>query len=362
MQAPSASFKPHNRFVVLDVLRGVAAFSVMLYHFRTVSPHFLTYVAVDFFLILSGFILTHAYFRKGEVSFVDFVLTRAARLYPLHLVTLLVSGLLVLIAGKYFDRSDFVLHLLMIHNIGFGPDGFAFNAPSWSISVEFWTNAIMAGLFVLFTAQFAAQRVRIWILLAITVASYTVLAVSVGHLNAHYQNIQPFVNAGLIRAMGGFALGMLVYDLCLIADKTMTASQRSAIGACTPILIGAFCASLFIPLKDTGFDFLLIPFFAIVVAVAAFEIGPAADHLKHLQWLGTISFALYLVHHPVLEFYYFALPGDTPFLVRFCLVIPTALILAQLAHSHIEMPVYRVLKRLIAKRRTPSLGEARSAG
>lgn len=60
---------------------------VPVYHF---SPSWAGYLAVDFFFVLSGFVLTHTYlYRKNPVTFLEFTLHRLARLYPLHIFTLL---------------------------------------------------------------------------------------------------------------------------------------------------------------------------------------------------------------------------------------------------------------------------------
>ena len=72
-------------FVTLDGLRGIAALAVVTRHapyFR--NPFFESYLAVDFFFVLSGFVLAHAYGQRlrGNLSILDFVKIRIVRLYP----------------------------------------------------------------------------------------------------------------------------------------------------------------------------------------------------------------------------------------------------------------------------------------
>jgi peptidoglycan/LPS O-acetylase OafA/YrhL len=83
MSAPSRSF------VVLDGLRGVAAIAIVFFHLALIRGDLPGegYLAVDFFFVLSGFVLAHAYgsrLQQGSMSFGRFVLIRMIRLYPLY--------------------------------------------------------------------------------------------------------------------------------------------------------------------------------------------------------------------------------------------------------------------------------------
>ena len=93
-----------GRFAALDLLRGVAAFSVLLWHAPTVDGRPVlgrAYLAVDLFFVLSGFVIAHAYehrLRSGG-QFQRFCLARLIRLYPLYLAcTLMSAGLAALAA------------------------------------------------------------------------------------------------------------------------------------------------------------------------------------------------------------------------------------------------------------------------
>jgi len=72
IETPTQSKVASKRFVLLDSLRGYAAFAIMILHFPEINGSLNTYLAVDFFLILSGFVLMHAYFRNPEFSLVSF--------------------------------------------------------------------------------------------------------------------------------------------------------------------------------------------------------------------------------------------------------------------------------------------------
>jgi peptidoglycan/LPS O-acetylase OafA/YrhL len=154
-----------KRFEVLDSWRGVCAMMVALYHFP-----FISFVAdlgvirsgwlfVDFFFVLSGFVITHAY--RTEIAYpgdtLQFIRRRFFRLYPLHFCTLsavlawtlLLNTARMIGAARYpelfhahetlFDGlfEKIVRHLILLQ--GFTMSDVGLNAPSWSISVEFWT-------------------------------------------------------------------------------------------------------------------------------------------------------------------------------------------------------------------------------
>lgn len=81
-----------NRFYVLDSFRGISAICVVMVHLSLSGSitelSFIksSYYFVDFFFILSGFVLTHAYKNKKHINFKDFLKARFFRIYPLHLV------------------------------------------------------------------------------------------------------------------------------------------------------------------------------------------------------------------------------------------------------------------------------------
>ncbi|MCA8886093.1 MAG: acyltransferase, partial [Hyphomonadaceae bacterium] len=139
----------------LTSLRFIAAFWVLLYHFKDhlglgMGQFGLVadgYLGVDLFFTLSGFILAHVYLTSvedGRFGYGGFLKNRIARVYPMHLAAL--GAMLVLFAGAAvlgvgesnpdaFRLSDLPAHLLMIHAWGTTPT-VGWNFPSWSISAE----------------------------------------------------------------------------------------------------------------------------------------------------------------------------------------------------------------------------------
>lgn len=102
-QSPTAAFadtKPH--YNILDGLRGVAAITVVCFHiFEAFATSHLDqrinhgYLAVDFFFILSGFVMGYAYSdRWGTMTIKDFIIRRIIRLHPMVVMGALIGGIL----------------------------------------------------------------------------------------------------------------------------------------------------------------------------------------------------------------------------------------------------------------------------
>lgn len=341
--APKASSR--QRFILLDTLRGYAALVIMFFHFSAFTPHFAGYMAVDFFLILSGFVLTHAYFSSDKLNFWSFAQARFSRLYPLHVVTLLAMVALTMIMGQWFDKTDFLLHFLMIHNIGLGPDTIEFNSPSWSISVEFWVNLVIAAMLLTFASKLTHRPVRWFILLSIAFFCFAVIAASTGHLNVVETNIFGYVNLGLLRGFASFCIGIVIYEVFTKVAPLLTDRHKKLIALLTLPAIMLFALSLFYPQKETAFDFLLVPLFSVVVFLAAFEMGPGINQLKRFAYLGSISFAVYLIHVPVQRFFEVVLDGAGGLATYVLLSTIVTLAVSSLTHHFFELPVNRLMKK-----------------
>ena len=102
--------RSRDRFITLDAMRGVAAISVMMFHYLLgISLHLFTqaYYGVDFFFCLSGIILTHSYEAKiaSGMSFSQFFGRRLVRLYPFYIIGFILS-LMLLQSYKSFSPID----------------------------------------------------------------------------------------------------------------------------------------------------------------------------------------------------------------------------------------------------------------
>jgi peptidoglycan/LPS O-acetylase OafA/YrhL len=295
MHADNSKHSLPRHFDALDGLRGLAAIAVALFHWLL---SFQGYLAVDFFLVLSGFILAHRYLYAGErPTGGAFVLARLARLYPMHLYGLLtytlVYFLLVKDIPRYPDGTIFTLlqQLTLTHNIGLNAQGQTWNAPGWSISVEFWLNLAFF--------CYIGQRTHSLHLVLMSAASLVVIGNLTGHLDTTYQNYFQVLNSGLLRGWASFVLGVLAYRAyrvlsgVRIAAWLLMAAQLFSLGLVLFLLFGRQGALRILDL--------FAPFvFAALVLLFAFEGSLLARLLGKLKWLGTISYSVYLNHLIVL--------------------------------------------------------------
>jgi peptidoglycan/LPS O-acetylase OafA/YrhL len=212
------------RFWTLDAMRGVAAIMVVLSHF---SPSYArhAYLAVDFFFMLSGFVIAQAYrnkLREG-LGVRAFIRARLRRLFPLYaagiIIGLLQLVVLIFLALRHIQWTDLfvstVFNLLMLPSPTYffvqNPmQGlFPIDGPAWSMFWELVVNIIFALLLF---------RLRVRYLLLISIFSFIGLALAATHydsLNIGWE--WPSWYAGLLRVMFAFPVGLILHSLLIDA-------------------------------------------------------------------------------------------------------------------------------------------------
>ena len=289
------------RYRVLDTYRFFAASGIVLYHFeahfRPFMPNHVPRLErlqclVDFFFVLSGFVLMHTYGR-GPLTWAahkDFLWKRFARLYPLHLATLAfccLEGALVLALGlkvrdpSFFDVSLIPSNLLLIQAWGVN-DHPGLNSPSWSLSAE-------AFVYILFPVLVGLlSQIGAWkgIAVAITIAATTALVRDrCGWGDASVATY----DLGNLRALPSFLIGMAT---CSIVDR-MPARR---IGWALPSALGVGVVAMM--LLDVPAYVILGAFPVLVGAIAMAERGGSRSALASpfFVMLGNASFAIYMTH------------------------------------------------------------------
>lgn len=297
-----------QRFVVLDSWRGIAACLVALYHLDAYSHlsdvPFLrnAWLFVDFFFVLSGFIIAANYEQRLIAGYGtgQFLLLRLGRLYPLHLLMLaLFIGveLLKVLARALLPEfvspnsiapfstaaeapGTILANLLLIQSLHIY-DFLTWNGPSWSISTEFYT-------YVLFAACWSAFRKHVRIVLVLAMIGGPVLiATLAGDMNTTYE-------WGIVRCIYGFAAGVVAWHVYRTGGRIVKWLSGS-IAEWT--LVGVVV--VFVSVAGTGLASVAAPYvFALVVLVFASEAGSASAllRLRPLLFLGTVSYSIYLTH------------------------------------------------------------------
>ena len=281
------------RFVALDLLRGFAAILVTIYHFHgdwTQGSVALWrgHLGVDFFFVLSGFVIAHTYIYNREgVSSLAYIWRRLTRLYPLHIFSLLTFLGAAWVAWHGLPQYDhgppalLLQEFTLTQNVGFNAD-LIYNYPDWSVSVEFWVSVV---LFLLI-----GRKTPSYLLLLTACAGLLVIYFNLHSLDAYAVDFYGFINGGLIRGATSFLLGILTYRLFLREDF-----RKIPVGYLEPILLAAIAVIIFGGTEANGNIDFAAPFvFAMTVAVFAREEGIISNLLSKVSHLGTISYSIYL--------------------------------------------------------------------
>lgn len=337
-----------KRFHSLDALRGIAALSVVVWHWqhflhfdyppfdRLQQPLYWVFVAiyrngpraVDLFFCLSGFIfhwLYSAEVARGGITAREFFVRRLARLYPLHLATLLIVTLYFAVYGPVIYRYDayhFVLNLLLVCSIGL-EKGFSFNGPAWSLSVE-------VALYMLFFVACRFVRAR---LLA--------CAVGVAAGMALWPSYEPLAR-GLVSFFLGGGAYLLFRALPLAAAPVV---RLTAIVAWLATLAQIYVGIAPLPEWAETVAVIGVLFPATVLALALTQ-ASSPGWGRRLAFLGDASYSIYLIHFPLqLAFMRFALDFTSPLVMAAFFAVLLALAMA--SHRYFEWPVQGWIRRAL---------------
>lgn len=352
-----------KRFVYLDFLRFAFAMIVFFGHAQGLLVMEKFELAVDYFFILSGFVLAHAYKDKLlNPGFIKrFAKDRIARLYPLHIATLIIligmNAWFTKISGGQFLENGWsyqdgraytlALNIPMLNNVGLNPNGPAWNAPAWSISVEFWINIIISAV-ALISRRFLISFVAIAFL-----TCYFILFREIGSLGDYYKNLYGWLNTGLLRGMAGMSAGIICYAAYLKLAPAI-ASHKKLLTALAALLVAVQFWMIGGGLKFDHSDFLIIPVSAItVIAVALAESTRHAVPIDSaFEWFGECSYSVYMTHWLVLVFinyflnYHWKLNIDIKDPVQFLAIALFVVIISRVSFNYIERPGKKIIKSI----------------
>jgi peptidoglycan/LPS O-acetylase OafA/YrhL len=287
-----------RHFETLDALRGVAALAVLLLHtnyYLWPSLARSAYLAVDFFFVLSGFVVAYAYDGKlaGGLPVARFLKLRMVRIYPLHLAGLLIAA--VVLAPADFHLPAVAVALALVVGGLFLPWPFAsdpdhlfpLNPPAWSLFFE-----VIASLAYGLTHRWLSQRV----LIAVVVAAGAALCLKAAVTGTIDGGVRwTTIEAGLARVFFSFPLGVLVYR--------WRAFIPAGLGAWGPWPILAVLFLLCLPTVPEPwralYDLTFVALAAPLLVAAGTQASPSAAARPFFVALGAISFPLYVLHEPL---------------------------------------------------------------
>ena len=293
-----------QHFEILDGLRGIAALSVVVFHFMEIaypdySKNFIGhgFLAVDFFFCLSGFVIGYAYDdRIGKMGVKEFFKSRLIRLHPL-----VIAGSILGLLGFFFDPFGghpelynagkiVLIFLCSVFLIPFPAmeerffNLFSFNAPAWSLFWEYAANIVYA--FVLYKIKH-----RLLLILAVlSAAAICVVAYRAGNLMGGWSK-DTFWD-GCARICYSFSAGLLIYRFNWLIKTKLGFAGLSV------LLLAAFLMPMFTWnwLAET---MVVLLYFPLLVALGAGAV--LTDKIKKLcVFSGKISYPLYMTHYAAL--------------------------------------------------------------
>lgn len=303
-----ASDASRSELLELTAARGFAALMVVIFHIDAyaqgvissrVPLDVLGLLAVDFFFVLSGFVLAHVYegsWRKGTYDHFRFLIRRFARIWPLHMAGLIAVAAIVF-GGRAVGltppwsptASSFAAHVAMLHATGITPE-LAWNQPSWSVGAE-WTAYLTFPLYLM-----ASSRLRSPLAKLAGVAMLFALCWGIAKLWLGRDLMTLMHDGGALRIVPSFFLGVVLREIFGVMTKrpgplTLAGLFGLTFGAAGALLaFGAGGAALW-PLVGA---------LVLLLALRAVTPEPGLLRARPLTWFGEISYALYIVHAPVL--------------------------------------------------------------
>lgn len=329
-----ADSKPH--YNILDGLRGVAALTVVWFHiFEAFATSHVDqrinhgYLAVDFFFILSGFVMGYAYDDRWKTMKIkDFLKRRLIRLHPMVVMGTLIGAVMFYTQGcSVWDVSKISIGMLVVATVlnaflipatpgteirGVG-EMYPLNGPSWSLFFEYIGNI----LYVLFIRKLKTNALTVLVLLAgIGLAIFAIWG-PYGDICVGYSLTGDNVLGGMLRLLFSFSAGLLMSRVfkpmrgdgfsLLAKAKAGVVKYSFWIGAVAIVVLSA------IPrlggtenywmngLYDT---FCFAVAFPLLVYIGASGETKGKFTTRLTKFLGDISYPLYMVHYPFIYLYY----------------------------------------------------------
>lgn len=366
---------------LLDGLRGVAALMVIWYHvfegFAFASNSAIEtlnhgYLAVDFFFILSGFVIGYAYDDRWGKSLTmkDFFKRRLIRLHPMVIMGAVLGAITFCIQGSVqWDGTHVAISMIMLSllcsiffipampGVGYEVRGngemFPLNGPCWSLFFEYIGNI----LYALFIRRLSNKALTVFVvLLGVALAAFAVFNVST------YGNIGVGWTLDGVNFLGGSLRMLFPFSLGMLMSRNFKAMKvKGAFWICAIALIALFSVPYLEGLEPLCMNgvyeaFCVIVAFPIILWIGASGTTTDKQSTKICKFLGDISYPVYVIHYPLMYLFYAWLIenqlytlGET-WHVALCVFI-LSIILAYLCLKLYDEPIRKYLaKRLLSKK------------
>lgn len=344
-----------KHFLALDGLRGIAAIAVVLFHFMEIAapdykdsfiPH--SYLAVDFFFCLSGFVIAYAYDDKlAAMGKAAFFKRRLIRLQPMVFLGALI-GLICFLFDPFsklaYSFSGWEISLMFLSASFLIPypnvperyfNLFHLNPPTWSLFWEYIANIVYATVLLKMSNRVLRFIAAVAAVL-LCAESYRSGYLAVGFGGDNFW-------AGGIRLAFSFTAGILLFR----------SRRLAATSAPFWVLALSLAIVFFIPYSETWSvvidPILVIAYFPLLIYWSAGQIQRTDEGKQVCQWLGNLSYPLYMIHYPFIWLFmsYVETHQPSPAEMAWIIAIGSMLLilLAHLAATKVEVPVRRYLQK-----------------
>ena len=314
------SFQAKPHYDILDGLRGVAALMVIVYHVFecfdwTPLPH--GYLAVDFFFVLSGFVIGYAYDSrwKDGLTIGHFFKRRLIRLHPMVVIGAILGAICFIVQGSVrWDGTHvstgwvMVAMLLSMFMLPLYPgtaadvrgngEMFPLNGPSWSLFFEYIGNILYALLLRRLPTR--------WLTLLTVISGSCLIYIAVhdGYLGVGWSMVDNGLWTGLVRMLFPYTIGMLMarvfQPVKRVSGVFWICGLLIFLVGCLPLVFGDLQ-----PWQNGLYDALcVIAVFPCLVWLGASQLSVSTltRHVSHN--LGELSYPLYAVHYPLMYLFY----------------------------------------------------------
>lgn len=371
-QIPTSAFADTKlHYNILDGLRGVAAITVVCFHlFEAYATSHLDqrinhgYLAVDFFFILSGFVVGYAYDDRWKSMTVgEFLKRRVIRLHPMVVMGALIGAAIFYFQGcSVWDVSKvaisallfatFINSLLIPATVGTEIRGvgemYPLNGPSWSLFFEYIGNVMYA----LVIRKLSTRALTLYVVLSgCGLAAFAIFG-PLGDICAGFSLTLIEFTAGFLRLSFSFSAGLLLirkfkpvnvrgaFWICSLAVVALLSVPR--IGGAENLwmngLYDTICFALFFPL---------------VVFLGASGVTTDKYTKRLCSFLGDISYPLYMVHYPFIYLYYAWVKNEnltfTESLPGAAGLVVGSIVLAYICLKWYDIPVRKYLTKRFLK-------------